>query len=229
MKLRILALTLLFVVARDAGAAFTIDPAQIVFLADKGEKTGFVEVVHVSGGPAAVQFSVYDRVLDIDGKLVSNGMTPSSDFIVHPAQVILYPKERATIQIQYRAKKKITEDKAYVLLSQEVPIQIDEDESGSNISVNMLTNYYTVLALETNKPGKLVFVSSKVIEDGKIEVIAENKGGGRVHMDRINLAVGGKWIKDFTGKGNSIMPGTRRRFTFEWPQAVTAKEVKFGR
>jgi P pilus assembly chaperone PapD len=221
-------LCLLFVAVYEARAAFTIDPAQIIFLTDRGEKTGFVEIVHVSGGPAAIQFSVYDRTLDIDGNLVSTGMTASSDFIVHPAQVILYPKERATVQIQYRAKKKITGDRAYVLLSQEVPIQIEEDQTG-DISVKMLTNYYTVLALETNKPGKLVFVSSKEIGDGKIEVIAENKGSGRVHMDRIFITVGGRLIANFTGKSNSVMPGTQRRFTFEYPRAVTAKEVQFGR
>lgn len=230
MKLRILALTslcLLFVAAYEVRAAFAIEPAQLIFLVDKGERTAFVELVHVSGDPAAIQFTVHDRKLDIDGNLVVAGMPPSNDFIVHPAQVILYPKERATVQIQYRAKRKITEDRAYVLLSQEVPIAIDEEETG-DISVKMLTNYYTVLALDTGKPGKLVFVSSKDIGGGKIEVIAENKGNGRVHMDRIGLVVGGKWVQNITGKGNSIMPGTQRRFTFEWPRAVNASEVRFG-
>jgi len=231
LKLRILALTLmylLFAAVCDVRAAFTIEPAVIMFWADKGEKTAFAEIVHVNGGPAAVQFSVHERKLDINGKLVIDDMTPSSDFIVHPAQVILYPNERTTVQIQYRSKKKITEDRAYVLLSREVPIEIDEEPTGV-ISVKTLTNYYTTLAVETGKPGNLVFVSSKAIGGGKIEVIAENKGGGRIPMDRISLSVGGRSITEFTGKGNSIMPGTQRRFTFEWPRAVTAKEVQFGR
>jgi P pilus assembly chaperone PapD len=214
--------------ASAARGAFTLEPAQIVFLADMGEKTAFVEIVHTSGGPAAVQLSVYDRVLDIDGKLVSGGMAASSDFIVYPAQVILYPGERQTVQIQYRAKKKITEDRAYVLLSQEVPIDVSEDSDGSGISLKLLTDYYTLLALVTNKPGKLVFVSSKTLEGGKIEVIAENRGAGRVKMDDIGLVVGGKAVRDFTGASNSIMPGSRRRFTFEWPRAVSAKDVRFG-
>jgi P pilus assembly chaperone PapD len=220
-------LCILFAVSA-ANAAFTIEPAQIVFLADRGEKVGFVEIVHVSGGPAAVQFSVYDRVLDIDGKLVSGGMAANSDFIVHPAQVILYPRERTSVQIQYRGKKKITEDRAYVLLSQEVPVEIDEDPTETNVAVEMLTNYYTVLALETNKASKLVFVSSKSIGNGKIEVIAENKGSGRVPMESISIVIGGKAVTTFTGRSNSIMPGTQRRFTFDYPRPVTAKEVQFG-
>jgi len=208
-------------------AAFTIEPAIIKFLANQGEKTAFVEIVHTGGDPAAIQLGVYERMLDIDGILIREGLPKSSDFLVHPAQVILYPKERATVQIQYKGKGKITEEKAYVLYSQEAPIDVGKDEGGVNISVQMLTNYYTVISLDVGKPGKLVFVSSKVIGDGKVEVLAKNNGAGRVKMENLNLIVGGKLIRNITGKSNSIMPGQTRRFTFEWPRAVTEKEVRF--
>jgi P pilus assembly chaperone PapD len=213
--------------ARPIHAAFTIEPALITFLADKGEKTTFVEIVHVSGGPAAIQLSVHDRLLDIDGALIKKGIPKSYDFVVHPAQVILYPKERATIQIQYKGKGKITADKAYVLYSEEVPIDVEQEDKGVNMLVRMVTNYYTVILLDAAKPGKLVFVSSKAIEDGKIEVVAENRGAGRVSKDKFQITVDGRPIKEFTGKSNSVMPGQTRRFIFEWPRPVSAKEVKF--
>ncbi len=186
-------------------------------------------MIHSSNESSALQFTVYDRKLDIDGILITDGLTKSPDFIVYPSEVILYPNERAKIQIQYIGKEKIIADKAYVLYSQEVPINVAEEEKdGVNLAVKMITNYYTVMAFETKKKWKMTFVSSKAIGDGKIEVIAENTGGGRVPIDHINLLVNGKMINNFTGNTNSIMPGTRRRFTFEWPKPVTAKEVKFG-
>ncbi|GBU20158.1 hypothetical protein R80B4_00033 [Fibrobacteres bacterium R8-0-B4] len=223
-----LSLACLLISAAAASAAFTIEPDLITFFADKGEKTAFVELVHTGGDPAAVQVGVFERKLDIDGALVKEGMIKSSDFLVHPAQVILYPKERANVQIQYKGKGRITTEKAYVLYSQEVPLNVEKEDKGDvSMSVGMLTNYYTVISLDVGKPGKLAFVSSKAIGDGKIEVLAENKGAGRVKMERIGLVVGGRAISNFTGKGNSIMPGQTRRFTFEWPRAVTAKEVKF--
>jgi P pilus assembly chaperone PapD len=232
LKSRILSLLLplicLLFATTAAHAAFTIEPALISFFADKGEKTAFVEIVHTGGGPAAVQLSVHERVLDLDGTLVKSGMPRSSDFAVHPAQVILYPKESANVQIQYKGKGRVTADKAYVLYSQEVPIDLEKDEeTGVNTEVKVLTNYYTVISLSVGKPGKLAFVSSKVIGSGKIEVLAENKGAGRVHMERINLVVSGRTVNILTGNSNSIMPGQTRRFTFEWPRAVTEKEVKF--
>jgi len=210
-----------------ATAAFTIEPAVITFLADKGEKTAFVEVVHTGGDPAAIQLEVFERVLDLDGVLVKKDMVKSSDFVVHPQQVILYPNERANVQVQYKGKGKIKTETAYVLYSQEVPIDVAKEEGGLNLSVKMITSYYTVISLDVGKPGKLVFVSSKAIGGGKIEILAENKGAGRVKMERLNVIVEGKVINNITGKSNSIMPGQTRRFTFEYPKVVTAKEVRF--
>jgi P pilus assembly chaperone PapD len=229
-KLFPLSLTCLLLLAViPARAAFTIEPSVILFFADKGEKTAFVEIVHIGGDPAAVQLNVLERRLNLDGVQVSDTVLPkSSDFLVHPAQIILYPKERATVQIQYKGKGRVTADKAYALYSQEVPIDVGRDDNdGVSTSVKVLTNYYTIISLDTGKPGKLVFVSSKAIGGGKIEVLAENKGAGRVRMERINLVVEGKLIKEMTGRTNSIMPGQTRRFTFEWPRAVTEKEVRF--
>jgi len=215
-------------VVSQVRAAFTIEPAIITFLASGGEKTAFVEIVHTGGGPAAIQLSVLERKLDIDGKLIETGLTKSADFMVHPAQVILYPKERATVQIQYKVKGKVNEDRAYTLFSQEVPIDVENEDNGDvNISLKMLTNYYTIISLETGKPGKLVFASSKSIGGGRVEVVVENKGGGRASTRDLNIVVNGGLIRDVAGKGNSIMPGQTRRFVFEWPRPLTAKEVRF--
>jgi len=217
---------LLFIL-QTAQAAFTIEPAIITFLANQGEKTAFVEIVHTGGDPAAIQLSVFERTLDIDGVFKKSEAPKSSEFAVHPSQVILYPKERANVQITYKGKGKITTEKAYVLYSQEVPVNVAKDDDDGRIDVKMLTSYYTVISLDVGKPGRLVFVSSKVIGGGKIEILAENKGSGRVKMDALKLIVNGKFINEMTGNSNSVMPGTQRRFTFEWPRAVTEKEVRF--
>jgi len=128
MRLRILHGALLpaclFFAAQSTQAAFTIEPAIITFFVDRGEKAAYVELVHSGGDPAAVQMSVHERKLDINGEFIMNLGAKSPDFIVHPAQAILYPKERATVQIQYRSKGKITADRAFVLHSQEVPINV---------------------------------------------------------------------------------------------------------
>jgi len=82
MRSRILSLSLSFVcllfIVQTAQAAFTIEPAIITFSANQGEKVAFVEIVHTGGDPAAIQLSVFERVLDIDGTRRRSSYTPNS-------------------------------------------------------------------------------------------------------------------------------------------------------
>lgn len=229
-KINMFALPLLYLLcaAFTVSASFTIDPAVIIFKAGQGEKTVLIELVHTGGGPAAVQLSVFERKVDIDGVVVTDGMVKSSDFLIHPAEIILMPGKRATVQLQYRVKGKVTADRAYTLYSQEVPLDLSSGETEVSMSLKMLTDYFTVVAIDTGKRGKLSFVSSKVLDGGRIELVAENRGAGRVPADEISVMVGGRYVQKFTGNANSIMPGQQRRFTFEYPRAVTAREVTFG-
>jgi len=174
---------------------------------------------------------IFERLLDLDGELDRKAMIPCKDFMIYPSEVILYPKESANVQLSYKDKQRVKEDKAYILFSKEVPLSLEDEEGGEGVKmgIQILMNYYTVVALETGKTGKLAFVSSKMINDGNIEVIVENKGGGRVKVDKLAIRTDTDLITNFTGTKNSIMPGQRRRFTFKYLRPLTAKEVKFVR
>jgi fimbrial chaperone protein len=214
-----------------ANAAFTVEPPLITLRTSMNEKMAWVTIRHTGGGPMAVDLAVYERELDLEGEIVTNMDRRTPDFTVYPAQIILQPGDRARVQVVYRGKQKVTSDRAYFLYSKEVPLRIPE-EAGEEVKVGVQTlmTYYTVLAFETGKPGKLSFVSSKQIGDGKVEVIVENKGAGRVPVDNLVLNISGRdRITGFTGKKNSIMPGQQRRFTFKYGKALTAREVTFGR
>jgi len=223
-----LCFAVLFCLSGAAHAAFTIEPALISIKANMKETMAWVELVHTGGGPMAVQMTVYERLLDLDGNNRTDSLVRSGDFAVYPSEVILYQGERVKVQVTYKGNRKVTADRAYFLFSKEVPLKIDEEGPGVKVSVNALMNYYTILAVETGKPGSLTFVSSKAIGDGNIEVIVENKSSGRVVMENAVIIAGGKQIRDFTGKKNSIMPGQRRRFTFKHPKPLSAREFSVG-
>ena len=228
MRTHIRALILLcFTIAVHAN--FSIEPATITIRIDRGENSAWLDVVHTGGTrPVAVELGVFERNLDMDGDLIRDPMKPSSDFVVHPAQIILQPGEQARVQVVYAGRQRGAVDKAYILLSQEVPLPLDEEGEGVRVGIRTLMNYYTVLAVSTGKPGRLTFVSSKAIGDGKVEVIVENKSGGRVPVNRLTVNVGREKIENVTVGRNSIMPGQQRRLVFEYGRAVTAKEVTFG-
>jgi hypothetical protein len=205
-----------------------LEPAVAVIRANQGERAAWIELVHAGGGPIAIEVKVFERALDLDGVLVREAMVPSAEVLAHPSEVILYPNERATVQLLLRGTERITADRAYTIVTTEAPIPIEEEGTGVRIGVTTLMSYMSVISVETGRPGNLAFVSSRVLGDGLVEVIAVNRGSGRVPLRDIGIRVGGQRIEGFTGGGSSIMPGQQRRFTFQHPRAPTAREVSFG-
>jgi len=218
----------LFCAVGAAHSAFTIEPMVLTFNAAVGERVVWIDVVNTGDGPIAVELTVFERVLDLDGEVDRTNLVPCKDFTVYPSEIILHPKEKASVQLMYKDKQKITADKAYSLFSKEVLMPLEEDETeGINVNVPIVVSYYTVINLKTGKEGKLTFVSSKAIKDGKIEVIVENKSGGRVVAKNLAIKTDTDTIIGFTGTKNSILPGQKRRFTFKYFRPLIAREVKF--
>lgn len=208
--------------------AFKVEPTVMTMNAAMGEKTALTVVTNTGDAPVAVEFSVFERVLDLEGEFDRTNVVPNKDFTIYPSEVILHPGKQASVQLQYKGKERITEDKTYALFSKEVLLPLEEDETEAvNIKIPAVVSYYTIINIETGKEGRLTFVSSKAIKDGMIEVIAENKSGGRVSAHDLAIKTDADIIKNFTGKKNSIMPGQKRRFTFKYLRPLTSKEVKF--
>jgi len=223
-----LCFSIMFCLSGAALAAFTLEPAIATIQAGTGENTAWIDLAHTGGGPMAVEMTVYERELDLDGELKKDSLVKSKDFMIYPSEVILKKGERVRVQVIYKGKQKITADRAYVLFSKEVPLPIEEEGGGVKMGVNTLTNYLSVVFMDTGKSGKLTFVSSRSIGGGDIEVMVENKSGGRVRLDGAAIIIGSEKIVNFTGRKNSVMPGQKRRLTFKYGRPLTAKEFNLG-
>jgi P pilus assembly chaperone PapD len=211
-------------------ASFALSPFALKLQVSRGEYTGWVEVTNNQDKkPIAVELSVHERILNLDGD-VTEPLLPNRDFVVYPSELLLYPGEKAKVQVVFNSKEKITSDKAYILQAKEIPLPIPQESPGNKpmIGFNTLVTYRATIALETGKSGSLTFSSSHSLDSGKVELIVENKSSGRVPVEQLYLLVNGKKVTDFSGKNNSIMPGQKRRFVFVYPKALTAKEVRFG-
>ena len=210
---------------------FTISPQHLVFKVNTGERVGWVELTHSGRVPVAVELTVHERILNLDGALISDSTHVSDDFITYPTQILLYPGNKVKSQVVLKSKERINTDKAYILYAKEIPFNFpkeEEVEEKVSLGITMTMNYKTIIALETDKPGSLTFVSSQTLDSGKVEVIVENKSSGRVPVNRLYIRAGNKKITEFTGKVNSIMPGQKRRFIFEHDKALTEKEFRYG-
>jgi P pilus assembly chaperone PapD len=221
---------IILICAATAYAGFIISPQVLALKVNTGERVGWVELAHTGGSPIAVELTAHQRILDLDGDLDS--LPASDDFLVYPSQILLYPNGKAKAQVVLKGKEKITADKAYILHAKEIPFNFpkEEVEEKINMGITVSISYQIVIALETNKSGTLSFVSSKALDSGYVEVIVENKGTGRVKVPAgfFYIMAGGKKITEFSGAGNSIMPGQKRRFTFKHSKPLSAKEFSWG-
>jgi len=212
-------------------AGFSISPQHLILKVNSGERVGWVEVSHAGGPPIALELTVHKRILNLDGELVDDSLSKSDDFMVYPSQILLYPGGKAKAQIVLKGKEKIAADKAYILYAKEVPFNFPKEEvleKKVNVGISMTVNYQTIIALEVGKPGSLTFVSSKALDNGYIEVIVENRSSGKVSTSNNYIMANGQKITEFTGSGNSVMPGQKRRFTFKHSKPLTAKEFNWG-
>ena len=215
--------------ASIAFANFTISPFVLELQVSKGETTGWFEVANPSPKPTAVELIVFERILNLDGK-IEDSIPPSKDFVVYPSELLLRPNARAKVQVTYSGTARVESDKAYILQAKEIPLPVPQEDPADRFSLGFSTivAYQPTIALKTGKPGSLTFVSSQALDSGKVEVIVENKSHGRVPLDQLYLLIDNKKITDFTGKSNSIMPGQKRRFVFKHDKPLKASEIRFG-
>jgi len=224
---------ILLAAAQAAYAQFSIEPQILSFKANSGDRVGWVEVASGGSNPIAVELSVHKRVLDLDGKIIDDSLLQSNDFTVYPSQILLYPGKKVKAQIVLKSKEKISADKAYILYAREVPFDFPKEElfqKKLDLNISISIAYQTIIALETNKPGSLAFVSSKALDSGYVEVIVENRGAGKVPVNSLyNIMAENKKITEFKDIGkNSIMPGQKRRLIFKHNKPLTAKDFSWG-
>jgi len=223
-------LIILLILVQTIYANFSISPQVISLQVNKGERVGWTELYNNGDAPVAVELSVHERVLNLEGEVIQDSMRKVDDFIINPSQVLLYPGNKVQVQIILKGKGKITADKAYLLYSRRVPFDFPNEEKseGLNIGISINMAYNTIISLETTRKGGISFVSSKPLDSGMVELIVENKSSGRFNTNNLYIMAGKKKITEFTGKGNSIMPGQKRRFVFKHDKPLTANEFNYG-
>ena len=211
-------------------ANFEVSPFILKLRADKGQISGWFEVKpNQDKRPVAVELSLFDRVLDING--VEDQKSPESkDLTIYPSELVVYPGEQVKVQVVWAGKSLPSADRAYTVLAKEVPVDLNQPgpKEKLDLSFKTLVRYRLVVAIETGKKGVLSVVSSKKIDSARTEIIVENKGAGRIPMDGFHLLIAGKKYDDFPGLGNAIMPGDKRRFVLPLATPPVAADIRFG-
>lgn len=219
-----------FISATCIFANFEVSPFILKLRADRGEMSGWLEVKpNQDKRPVAVELTLQERILDIDG-LEKQDSPESNQLTIYPSELVVYPGEKVKVQVVWSGKSIPISDQTYTLYAKEVPLDINTPDNKETLEFqfNTLVRYRIVVAIETGKRGALSVVSTKQIDKKQVEIIVENKGGGRVPMEGFFLMIGGKKYNEFPGIGNAIMPGTKRRFVIPLETAPNPGDIRFG-
>lgn len=215
--------------ASVARANFEVQPFILKLRVDRGEMSGWLEVKpNQDKRPVAVELKLHERNLDING--VEDQNSPESrDLTVYPSELVVYPGEKVKVQVVWNGKTPPVADRAYTILAQEVPINLNQHVVKDRVEIELktLVRYRLVVALETGKRGSLSVLTSKKLPGDSTEIVVENRGAGRIPMEGFHFLIGGKTYAG-VGSGNAIMPGDKRRFVLPLSNPPAVTDIRFG-
>jgi len=237
----------------EAHASFSVSP-QIITLEPIGRKSQeWVAVVHLGDEdlPMAVELRIIKREMDITGHVSYASDETDENFVIYPAQMILYPGEMQMVYIQWAGSSHPDKEVAYSLIVENVPIELksakkdEERKDKARIELKTLLRYEGLIFVRPPKVAPDVVVESANVEmdeagKPRLSVVLFNRGSARQKITNMNLTVTpvegdhaavDKAItykpplpKDQTT--HSLYAGYRRRCVVPWPESIPVGPVK---
>ena len=186
-----------------------------------------------SPAPTAVQISIVRREQAEDG--TENLPQADDQFLIFPAQLILLPKEKRIVRVQWLGPVKPEKELAYRIVAEQLPVELNKPAEAKNnlqLLVRYLTAVYIVPPGMISNPARDVVVEHA--EPGRdkegrqtMDVTLANRGPAHFHLRNIRLTArssgDGKTVilssQRLTGSmlGENILAGSVRRFSIAWP------------
>lgn len=237
----------------QAHASFSVSP-QIITLEPIGRKSqAWVSVSHMGDSdlPMAIEMRVVKRELNISGRVSHASDETDENFVIYPAQMILYPGEMQMVFIQWAGSAYPNKELVYSFIAENVPIELkskkedEEIKDKARLEVRTLVRYEGLIFVRPPKVTPDVVVESANVEmdeAGKPHMILMlyNRGSARQKLTGMSLIVApvqGEQVsvdkavaykpplpKDQTT--HSLYAGYKRRCVLPWPESVPVGPVK---
>jgi P pilus assembly chaperone PapD len=237
----------------EAHASFSVSP-QIITLEPTGRKSqAWVSVSHLGDSdlPMAIEMRVVKRELDISGRVFHTSDETDENFVIYPAQMILYPGEMQMVFIQWAGSALPDKELVYSFIAENVPVELkskkddEEIKDKASLEVRTLVRYEGLIFVRPPKVTPDVVVESANVEmdeAGKPQliVVLYNQGSARKKLAGMSLTVvpvqgdHAEVDKALTYKPllpknqtkHSLFAGYKRRCVLPWPESVPVGPVK---
>ena len=220
--------------------AFKLTPAVISITPGRDGSGAVVRVENNTDAPAAIQFSVLTREMDIEGRETTH--PADEDFIVYPPQTIIEPRETQTVRIRWVGESIPDREISYRFLAEQLPVRLtqgDQSNVNLNLVVRILGSLY-VRPADAEPEVKIESVSKITNADGReaVEFILSNEGTahtilGHLSIDLTSTDGDGTVTKvelpeeSLPGfNGENVLRESRRRFVIPWPAGLGTGELR---
>lgn len=222
-------------------AAFKISPFTAEMAPAGSRATLDYVVENDSSDPTAVQISVVGRAQAEDG---TETLTQAEDqFLVFPAQLVLLPREKRTVRVQWLGPVDPAKELAYRLIAEQLPVDLGRPGSGTN-SLKLLIKYQTAVyilppGIRSDPAHDLVVQGAEPGRDARgrptLDLAIANRGLAHINLRGVHVtaksASDGKSVILSSPQqvgamvGENILPGSTRRFAVAWPPELAVGPV----
>jgi P pilus assembly chaperone PapD len=194
----------------------------------------------------AVKTYMFVRQYDDSGKEIQGAST--DDFKLHPAQAVLFSQKdkdenkganEKILRIEYKGDKEITVEKAYRLITEQVPVKLDRNNKTSG-QVYMLSRYSCAIYVTPAGAKSNITTAEAKIESEKGMLKFKNDGNKRGTLSSLKISLEGdgdkgKLSRELTKEelknvlNETILAKSERKFSFDLPKDFkTAKNIKIN-
>ena len=182
--------------------SFSFSPmTKTLNLKTDGDRTEF-QIENATNKPIPVLISLKQRVQKIDG---DEDLPSTDDFQITPPQVIVPPKDKRAVRIKWISKEKIQQEKAYRVIAEQVPLNLEDKNKKSGIQ--MLLKYQAALYV-TKEEFESKLSISEFENKSKLSIVIQNKGLAHQYLRNTKLIFKkGKKILSVSKDDLSILEG----------------------
>lgn len=206
---------------------FTFTPMSQTIELARGQKEAQFLLDNPTSEPMAVVLTLAERIQKSDGQ-EENPKT--QELAIFPPQLILPPKEKRTIRVQWLGEKPKIE-KAFRVIAEQLPLKVDgKKQKGSGIK--MLMRYKAALYVNPGDTEASVVIRSIVADPSGVTVTLENTGSQHrpllnpkliVTVNKKSVELSGQELKGLAGE--NILAGATRVFKVPAHSGLSGNEL----
>lgn len=236
---RLFALLFLLTFMSLALFAYQFSPLNVTFEPSGGGSAKVYTIVNDSDSAIAIEVSAVKRSITIDGEEYNEDA--SQFFTIQPSKMIINPQSTQLVRVQYRGPRTVTEELSFRIISEQIPYSTGAKSEGEGQMISFLFVYSTSAYVQPGKIVEKVETTASINEDGKLEIVFNNKGSVHQLLNDLSVTIKGNNGSSYTLtdedmgaiKGSNLLCGASLRIVMDVPSALSGAksftpEIKYN-